>query len=238
MVSKFAERNVAVISFDTKPPDTAPNNAHFYNVDITSPEAIHEAAEKVRDKVGHPTVLINNAGLVLGKDILHCPKDHIRRMFDVNILSHFWLVQEFLPAMIKAQHGHVVTMASVASFITIASNIDYSCTKAGLVAFYEGLAQDLKHRYNTKDVMTSIVYPYWVRTPLIQNLTTHPSFKDPLLEPEHIAEVVVDHVVKGQSGHVYLPAHVGLLSGIRGFPLWLQELVRDGKADVLRQTTF
>lgn len=155
MVKQFAQRNVQVVSFDIQPPKQAlPANARFYQVDVTSPEAVHEAAEKIRRDIGDPTVLINNAGVVLGKDILSCSKDQIRRMFDVNILAHFWLSQEFLPSMIKQQHGHIVTMASIASFITIASNVDYSCTKAGLTAFHEGLAQDLKHRYNTRNVLT------------------------------------------------------------------------------------
>lgn len=158
MVKQFAQRDVQVVSFDIQPPKQAlPANARYYQVDVTSPDAIHEAAEQVRRDIGDPTVLINNAGVVLGKDILSCSKDQVKRMFDVNILAHFWLSQEFLPSMIKQQHGHIVTMASIASFITIASNVDYSCTKAGLTAFHEGLAQDLKHRYNTRNVLTRYV---------------------------------------------------------------------------------
>ncbi|KAI8650590.1 hypothetical protein NCS57_01393200 [Fusarium keratoplasticum] len=239
MVKQFAQKNVQVVSFDIQPPKQAlPANARFYQVDVTSPDAIHNAAEQIRRDVGDPTVLINNAGVVLGKDILSCSKHQIRHMFDVNILAHFWLSQEFLPSMIKQQHGHIVTMASIASFITIASNVDYSCTKAGLTAFHEGLAQDLKHRYNTRNVLTSIIYPYWVRTPLIRNLTAHPTFHDPLDEPDKVAKVVVDHVMGCKSGRVVLPAYGVLLAGLAGFPLWLQELIRDSKANVLRDTTF
>ncbi|UPK99629.1 hypothetical protein LCI18_010564 [Fusarium solani-melongenae] len=229
MVKQFAQKNIQ---------QALPANARFYQVDVTSPDAIHNAAEQIRRDVGDPTVLINNAGVVLGKDILSCSKDQVRHMFDVNILAHFWLSQEFLPSMIKQQHGHIVTMASIASFITIASNVDYSCTKAGLTAFHEGLAQDLKHRYNTRNVLTSIIYPYWVRTPLIRNLTAHPTFHDPLDEPDKVAKVVVDHVMGCKSGRVVLPAYGVLLAGLAGFPLWLQELIRDSKASVLRDTTF
>ncbi|KAF4451684.1 hypothetical protein F53441_5363 [Fusarium austroafricanum] len=239
MVDKFARKNIQVISFDIQPPRSSlPANVHFYKVDVTSPDSIREAMDQVRRQVGDPTVLINNAGIALGKDILACTADQIKQMVNVNLLAHFWLVQELLPSMIKRQHGHIVTIASVASFITIASNIDYSCTKAGLVAFHEGLAQDLKHRYNTKDVLTSIVFLYWVRTPLIKNLTKHSTFHDPLQEPDDTAEAVVDHVVKCRRGDLFLPAYGGLLAGIRGFPAWLQELIRDSKANVLRETTF
>lgn len=155
IVNKFSRRNITVVSFDIHPPkSTLSTNAHFYKVDVTSPHSIDEAMEQVRREIGDPTVLINNAGIALGKDILACTADQIKQMVEVNLLAHFWLVQELLPSMIKQKHGHVVTIASVASFITIASNIDYSCTKAGLVAFHEGLTQDLKHRYNARDVLT------------------------------------------------------------------------------------
>ncbi|KAJ3535317.1 hypothetical protein NM208_g7185 [Fusarium decemcellulare] len=239
MVNKFAQRNVTVISLDIHPPKHAlPTNARFYEVDITSPEEIKEAAEQIRREVGDPTVLINNAGIALGKDILSCTQAPIRHMFNVNILSHFWLVQEFLPAMIKQDHGQVVTMASIASYVTIASNIDYSCTKAGLLAFHEGLVQDLKHRYNTRNIIVSIIHPYWVRTPLIQNLTAHPTFRDPLEEPEHVAAEVVDHVMGCRGGQLFIPGYGALFGGIRAFPMWLQEGIRDRTARVLRDTTF
>ncbi|KAF4959058.1 hypothetical protein FGADI_1936 [Fusarium gaditjirri] len=239
MVDKFSRRNIKVVSFDIHPPkSTLSSNAHFYKVDVTSPHSIHEAMEQVRREIGDPTVLINNAGIALGKDILACTADQIKQMVEVNLLAHFWLVQELLPSMIKQKHGHIVTIASVASFITIASNIDYSCTKAGLVAFHEGLTQDLKHRYNTRDVLTSIIFPYWVRTPLIQNLTKHSSFHDPLQEPNDAAEAIVGHVLKGRRGDLFLPGYAGLLSGIRGFPAWMQEMIRDSKASVLKETSF
>ncbi|KAF5599098.1 pectate lyase 1 [Fusarium pseudocircinatum] len=239
LVNEFSRRYIKVVSFDIHTPkSTLSANAHFYKVDVTSPHSIHEAMEQVRRDIGDPTVLINNAGIALGKDILACTADQIKKMVEVNLLAHFWLVQELLLSMVKQNHGHVVTIASVASFITIASNIDYSCTKASLVAFHEGLTQDLKHRYKARDVLTSIIFPYWVRTPLIQNLTTHSTFHDPLQEPNDVAEAILDHVLNGRRGNLFLPGYAGLLSGIRGFPAWMQEMIRDSKAGVLRETSF
>lgn len=68
----------------------------------------------------------------------------IRRVFDVNTVSHFLLAKEFLPAMIKSNHGHIVTVASMACFLVHARNVDYTSTKACALGFHEGLAQELK----------------------------------------------------------------------------------------------
>ena len=57
--------------------------------------------------------------------------------------------------MARRNHGHVVTVASMASFLVHAQNVDYTCTKASALAFHEGLAQELKSRYNADKVRTT-----------------------------------------------------------------------------------
>jgi len=58
-------------------------------------------AKQIRADVGDPTVLINNAGVARGKNLLNATEKDIRFTFDVNTLSHYWTVKEFLPSMIK-----------------------------------------------------------------------------------------------------------------------------------------
>lgn len=75
-------------------------------------------AQQVRAEVGYPTVLINNAGVARGKSILEAKEKDVRFTFDVNTLAHYWLVQEFLPDMVENNHGMIVTVASIASWVT------------------------------------------------------------------------------------------------------------------------
>lgn len=155
MAEEFAQRKIKVVVLDIHhPKDPFPPGVVFYETDITSPEAVHKVAEQIRRDVGDPTVLINNAGVSVGKSLLECSQSQVRGVFEVNTMSHFWLAQEFLPAMIKRNHG-VVTMASMASFIAIAGNVQYSCTKASALTFHEGLGQELKHRYSAGNVRTT-----------------------------------------------------------------------------------
>ena len=84
--------------------------------------------------------------------LLDKSEDQVRKTFDVNIIAHFLLVKEFLPAMIDRNHGHVVTIASMASFITGVGNVDYACTKAAALSFHEGLTQELRHQYKAPGV--------------------------------------------------------------------------------------
>lgn len=130
-------------------------NVAYYQCDVTSPKDIAAVAEEIRKDHGDSTVLINNAGVGFCRTILGAKEEHIRKTFEVNTVSHFWMVREFLPAMIKQDHGHVVTIASMASYAVLAQNVDYSCTKASALAFNEGLHSELRSRYNAPNVRTT-----------------------------------------------------------------------------------
>ncbi|KAK2682111.1 Short-chain dehydrogenase/reductase SDR [Fusarium oxysporum f. sp. vasinfectum] len=217
VVSKLAKKSIKVV-----------------NMDVGSPEEVQRVAKLIREDVGEPTVLVNNAGTGTMKTILQGTEEETRRTFGVNILALFSLARAFIPSMIERNHGHVITIASMTSFITIPSNVDYSCTKAAALAFHEGLAQELKHRYSATNVKTSIIHPTFVRTPLLEEHLQKGPFKDQLLDPNMVTDAIVAQILRGKSGQVFLPSFHSFISGIRGFPIWLQELLRSSRADVLR----
>lgn len=129
----------------------------FYQTDITSQAALKQVADQIRKDHGDPTVLINNAGVASEGTILDKSDEKIRRTMEVNTLAHFWTVREFLPSMIKRDHGHIVTVASLASFVSFVEGVDYSCSKASALAFHEGLTQEIRYNYGARKVRTRCV---------------------------------------------------------------------------------
>ncbi|KAJ8061269.1 hypothetical protein OCU04_010334 [Sclerotinia nivalis] len=234
MARDFSSKGVKVVVMDLNPPKTPfPSNVFYYQVDITSSTQIASAASEIRKDQGDPTVIINNAGLGYLQPILETTEAQTRRIFDVNTISHFLMTREFLPAMIKKNHGHVVTVASMSSYLVHAANVDYACTKASALAFHEGLASELKSRYNAPNIKTTVVNPSWVRTPLIEKLIAQPTFKDSILEPETVTTAIVNQVLSGSSGHIVLPNHMNIFSTIRAWPWWLQTSFRNMVAPAL-----
>ncbi|KAF7860771.1 hypothetical protein EAF04_008289 [Stromatinia cepivora] len=234
MARDFSCKGVKVVVMDLNPPKTPfPSNVFYYQVDITSSSQIASAALEIRKGQGDPTVIINNAGLGYLQPILEGTEAETRRTFDVNTISHFLMAREFLPAMIKKNHGHVVTIASMASYLVHAANVDYACTKASALAFHEGLASELKFRYNAPNIKTTVVNPSWIRTPLIEELIAQPTFKDSILEPETVSNAIINQVLSGRSGHIVLPNYMNILSTIRAWPWWLQTSFRNMIAPAL-----
>jgi short-subunit dehydrogenase len=135
----------------------AASNVLFFETDVTSSSKIKAVAEEIRKVHGDPTILINNAGIGAGATILDEAEEKIRRTFDVNTISHFILVKEFVPSMVRQNHGHIVTIASMASFISLGSMVDYACSKASALAFHEGIRQELRYWYKAGKVRTRYV---------------------------------------------------------------------------------
>lgn len=207
----------------------------FYRTDVTSSESIRAAAEKIRATHGDPTVLVNNAGVGNEGTILGKSEARIRQTFDINTISHFLMVQEFLPAMVKSNHGHIITIASMASFMRMGEMVDYSCSKASALAFHEGLSQEISVWYNAPNVRTSIIHPSWVRTPMINTLTSAGDrFSQPVLTPEQVAETVIKQIVTQKSGQVIIPSYQVPMTFLRSLPLWIQSGVRSAAARSLK----
>ncbi|KAJ5689828.1 Dehydrogenase RED2 [Penicillium macrosclerotiorum] len=228
VMQDLARTGVRVIILDiTEPSFQLPANVSFYRVDITSSASIAEVAKTIRNDHGDPTVLVNNAGVGHDGTILEESEAKIRQTFEVNTISHFLMVKEFLPAMIRANHGHVITIASMASFVGLGEMADYCCSKASALAFHESLRQELKSWYNAPGVRTSIIHPMWVRTPMIKLLTDHEAhFRQPIMTVEFVSNAICKQILTQNSGQVILPPRMSGTSLVRALPTWIQDSVR------------
>ncbi|KAI9673916.1 MAG: hypothetical protein M1817_002122 [Caeruleum heppii] len=223
VVTLLAERGTRVIVLDVQPLTfEAPPNVSYFKCDISSPENIASVASEIRQAHGHPTVLVNNAGVARGKTILDATEADVRLTFDVNTLSHYWLAKEFLPYMIEKNHGMIVTVASMAGYVTAPIMTDYASSKAAAISFHDGLAVELKTQYNALKVRTVLVTQSYTKTPLFTGYDNKSSFLAPTLEPETVADEIAKKVWGGNSDHVVLPGFLNWFCGFRGFPHWLQ----------------
>jgi len=71
--------------------------------------------------------------------ILDKTDEFTEKIFKINIISHFTMIREFMPEMVRKNKGHIVGIASMASFVAPAGIVDYAATKAAVLALHEGL---------------------------------------------------------------------------------------------------
>jgi len=190
----------------------AKGDVYAYQVDLTNREDIYKVAERVKREVGKVSILVNNAGVVSGKNLLDCTDEQILRTFDVNTLAHFWTVKSFLPDMILQDRGHIVTIASLAGMNGINRLVDYCSSKFAAVGFDEALRTELltDGRVNIK---TTVVCPYFVRTPLFDGIKSKVL---PVLEPEDVANETINAILTNDEICI-VPRHLSFLMMIKAF---------------------
>lgn len=89
-------------------------DAEGFVVDLSDRTAIQATCAEVRAHRGGVDILINNAAIVSGKTLLEGSDEGIERTFQANVLANSWTVRAFLPDMLAAGKGHIVTVASAA----------------------------------------------------------------------------------------------------------------------------
>ncbi|KAH8725533.1 hypothetical protein GQ44DRAFT_652771 [Phaeosphaeriaceae sp. PMI808] len=222
IVHLLAERGIKVAVIDVQPLTyEAPPSVRFFHCDLSSPTSIASAGSQIRSTLGNPTVLINNAGVARGKSILESTEKDINLTFKVNAFSHYYLAQQFLPHMIANNHGMVVTVASLAGYVSAPGMVDYASSKSAAIAFHEGLASELVTHYKAPKVRTVLMCQGYTRTALFEG------FDSKFLYPETVAEEIVKAVLGGQSKHITLPGTAWQVAPkLRSFPRWMQYSAR------------
>ncbi|KAJ8503171.1 hypothetical protein ONZ45_g11094 [Pleurotus djamor] len=232
LANTLAVRNVTVVVLDVNPIVTENYNISYYKCDVSKWEEVEAVSKTIIEEIGQPTVLINNAGVVQGKLILDLSPEDIRQTFDVNTLAHFWTLKAFLPGMIEAKTGHIVTMSSVMGIVGSAQMSDYCASKAALTLLHESLRYELDKRYNCPKIRTTLVTPGHVFTPLFSTtkLPSWPLFKflAPSLHPITVVKAVIAALDEQHSRTLMLPFYTQFApymkiapSFVRDFFQWL-----------------
>ncbi|KAL9051894.1 MAG: hypothetical protein Q9162_005732 [Coniocarpon cinnabarinum] len=228
IVHGLVAKGVKVVVLDVQSPTyQVSESVRYYECDITSPKEVSSTAERIRVEVGHPTILVNNAGVCRGKTILDSTEADVKLTFEVNAVSHYRLAREFIPEMAKRNHGIVVTIASSAAWITAPRLTDYAASKAAALSFHEGLAAELVTHYDAPKVRCIAVCQGYTRTSLFHGFGIKNTFIGPALEVDTMAEAVLRKIFSGTSGHIVVPEVYNLVAAnIRGWPWWVQDRTR------------
>ncbi|XP_055871903.1 17-beta-hydroxysteroid dehydrogenase 13-like isoform X2 [Biomphalaria glabrata] len=148
----------------------AGGKAYAYVCDITNSTSIAEVAKKVRQDVGEVTLLVNNAGILNGGPFMELTEPDIRRTFEVNTLSHFWMMKEFLPAMIKQNRGHILNVISMAAYTGAVMMSDYCASKHAALGLFKTVRMELNQAGHRNIHMTALC-PMFVDTGLVKKFT-------------------------------------------------------------------
>lgn len=128
---------------------------------------------QVRKDVGDIDIVINNAGIMPCKPFLEQSPEELERCFQINVLAHFWILQEVLPKMIELNDGHIVTVCSAAGLIPTRNLAPYSGTKHAVHGFIEALKEEIRHDSRKPNIQFTTVYPFACSTGLMSGIKSY-----------------------------------------------------------------
>ena len=129
--------------------------------DLGSKEFCQRAVQQVVDTFGRLDILINNAGEQHpDENIEDITEEQLRRTFQTNIYSMFFLTQAAMPHL--GQGAAIVNCTSETMYKGAPMLLDYSATKGAITAFTRSLAKNLVE----KGIRVNAVAPGPIWTPL------------------------------------------------------------------------
>jgi all-trans-retinol dehydrogenase (NAD+) len=146
------------------------------------------------------------------------------RLRQVNTISHFWTLKAFLPHMIQANSGHIVTVASIAGHVGVPGLLDYCASKFGAVGIDNALRFELYDA--APGVRTLCVCPHFISTGMFAGASAGRfPWLVPTLTPAYVAERVVRSIIAGDAV-LFMPRFVKLVPLLKGvFSVRLQYLI-------------
>ncbi|KAI5932364.1 17-beta-hydroxysteroid dehydrogenase 13 isoform X1 [Manis javanica] len=185
---------------------------HVFVVDCSNREMIYNSVNQVKKEVGDVTIIVNNAGTVYPADLLSTKDEEITKTFEVNTLGHFWITKALLPSMMKRNHGHIVTVASVCGHGVIPYLIPYCSSKFAAVGFHRALTSELAALGKT-GIKTSCLCPVFVNTGFTKNPSTR---LWPILETEEVARSLIDGILTNKK-MIFVPSYINIYLTLMGF---------------------
>jgi len=131
--------------------------------DVTDQASCVEAVAAAVSRHGRLDVLVNVAGIGIGRRIGEVTAEEWRRVLDVNLTGTFLLSQAALAPLLEAR-GCIVNMASVAGLKATPYNAAYCASKGGVIMLTKSMALELAH----DGVRVNAVCPASVDTPFLR----------------------------------------------------------------------
>lgn len=178
--------------------------------DLTTIDKIKTAAERL----GKPSVLINNAGLRIHDDFEKITYDDWKKVMTVNVDASFLCTQALIGHMTKQKWGRVINIGGLSAHIGAKERAHVVTSKAALI----GLTKAISMEFIERGVTCNCVVPgfiedfdskekalkgHWLRHPQTPNLV-----QGRFGNPDEVAEVIANlckkeaDYINGQTLHV------------------------------------
>jgi len=164
-----------------------------YCVDVSMVDQINRVAETINEKYGGVDVLINNAGIVVGKFFDKHTSSDIDKTMAINANAPMYIGLEFLKGMMERNSGHICNIASSGGLVGNPKMSVYVASKWSLIGWSDSLRLEMKKQ--KKNVHVTTIMPYYINTGMFDGVKS----RIPILKPEKAAKTIVRAIEKNKA---------------------------------------
>jgi all-trans-retinol dehydrogenase (NAD+) len=172
-----------------------------YKVDVSDIKQIQETAKTIKQEIGVVDVLINNAGIVVGKYFHEHSTLDISKTMEINANAPMFLAKEFLNDMLHQNSGHICNIASSGGIISNPNMSVYAASKWAVIGWSDSLRIEMKQL--KKKVNVTTIMPYYINTGMFDGVKS----KIRILEPEATALTIVK-AIESNKKMVTIPGYI------------------------------
>ena len=162
-----------------------PGEVAAFELDVTDRASVDRFVDGAEQRLGPLDVFVNNAGILLVGPFLEEDDAATERQLAVNVMGVVHGMRAVLPRMRERGRGHVVNVASTASWVPPPGEVTYGATKHAVLALTDGVREELEG----SGVELTAVFPGLVATELAKG--TQPPRISKWIQPEDVAAAVV-----------------------------------------------
>jgi 3-oxoacyl-[acyl-carrier protein] reductase len=160
--------------------------AAVFPADLLDVDAPLVLVAAVVEAFGGLDILINNAGIAVGRPIAATTAEEWDRLMAINARAPFLLCREALPHLKKSGCGRIVNISSVVGYKGYVNQGAYAASKHALAGFTKVLAQEVM----ADGIRVHLVSPGGVDTELAVRMRPDLD-RSGLTSPEEIAETIL-----------------------------------------------
>ena len=188
-----------------------PNRIIPMRVDMSDREQIVVASRQLKAENIQVDILINNAGIIVGKEFSDHQHDDIDHTMSINSTALMHTALCFLNEMMQEDRGHIVNIASAAGMVANPGMSVYVASKWSVIGWSESLRIELE-RSNSKVKITTVT-PSYISTGMFEGVKTH--WISPVVTPEKAAIKIIRGIERDKL-FVRMPWSVYLIPILNG----------------------
>ena len=179
-----------------------------FKVDVSDADQVQETATRVKRQVGVVDVVINSAGIVVGKLFHEHSAADIAHTLNINVAGSMYVAKAFLDGMLAQNSGHICNIASSGGLISNPKMSVYAASKWAVIGWSDSLRLEMKQM--KKDVHVTTIMPYYIHTGMFEGVRS----KIPILEPEAASLTIVQAIERNKTmvtipGYIYRVTRFG-----------------------------